>query len=113
MILSVHSNAAYYLVASNAQSHAGGFIFLSNSNGLLVNSSIAVIAKIIKNVMASVAEAEVATLFLNARFCIPLCLALIELGHPQPPTPIRTNISTIDGIANGSIKQNKRKAMDM
>ena len=65
MILSVHSEAVY-LVASNCRSPAGGLIFLGNSNSLLVNSSIAVIAKIIKNVMASAAEAEVAALFPNA-----------------------------------------------
>ena len=63
--------------------------------------------------MASAAEAEVAALFLNARFSIPLRLTLIELGHPQPPTPIRTDNSTADGIANGTIKQKKTKAMDM
>ena len=112
MILSVYSNTVY-LVTSKAQSRADGFIFLGNPNRLLVNSSIAVITKIIKNVMVSTAEAEFAALVLNVRFSIPLCLILIELGHPQPPTPIRTDNSTADGIANGIIKQKKTKAMDV
>ena len=112
MILSVHSEAVY-LVASNCRSPAGGLIFLGNSKGLLVNSSIVVIAKIIKNIMASATEAEVVALFLNARFFIPLCLTLIELGYPQPPTPICTDKSTADGIANGTIKQKKTKATGM
>ena len=63
--------------------------------------------------MASTVKTEVAALFLNARFSVPLCLTLIELGHPQPLTPICTGNITADGIANGTIKQNKIKAMDM
>ena len=55
----------------------------------------------------------VAALFLNVRFSIPLCLTLIELGHPQPPTPICINNSTADGITNDTIKQKKTKVTDM
>ena len=62
MIRSVHSDAAY-LVASNTRCRADGFILLGNSNEVIVNSSIAFIAKIIKNVMASAAEAEVSASF--------------------------------------------------
>jgi hypothetical protein len=40
---------------------------------------------------------------------IPLRNTIIELGHPQPPTPIQTDNSTAAGFANNTIKQ----AMDM
>ena len=38
---------------------------------------------------------------------------LAELGHPQPPTPIRTDNSTANGIVNSTIRQNRSKAIDM
>ena len=38
---------------------------------------------------------------------------LIEIDHPQPPTPIQVDNSTAVGIANKSIKQKMSKAMDM
>ena len=58
MILAVDSDAAC-LVAPEARSRAGGFHHLGNRDGSMLNGSVAVIAKIIKNVMASAAEAEV------------------------------------------------------
>jgi hypothetical protein len=36
-----------------------------------------------------------------------------ELGHPQPPTPIKTDNSTACGIANNTLKQCKSRSMDM
>ena len=63
--------------------------------------------------MALAAEAEIAALFLNARLVIPLRTALIEMGHPQPATKIKTDNNTADGFVNGTIKQNKTKAVKM
>ena len=112
MILSVDSDAAY-LVAPRARSRAGGFLYLGNKAGNLMNGSIAVIAKIIKNVVTSAAEAEVAALFMNAQLAAPLRTTLEELGHPQPPTPMKTDNTTANGIINGTVKQNRSKAIDM
>ena len=112
MILTIDSDAAY-LVAPQARSRAGGFHYLGNKDGTLFNGSIAVIARIIKNVMASAAEAEVGALYLNAQAAVPLRTTLNELGHPQPATPIKTDNSTADGILNGTIKQQRSKAIDM
>jgi hypothetical protein len=67
MILHNHSNAAY-LVASEAQSRVGGYTYLGNTNTntlQIINGPILVIAKIIKSVMSSAAEAEVGALFMN------------------------------------------------
>ena len=61
MILHVESDATY-LVCPKARSRAGGFHYLSNKDGTLMNSPIWVLAKVIKNVMASAAEAELASL---------------------------------------------------
>ena len=71
MILQVHSDAAFD-VASESQSRAGGYHFLGNKNLTKFNATILVIAKIIQGVMASAAEAEVGSLFINAQEAIPI-----------------------------------------
>lgn len=111
MILHIDSDAAY-LVESGARSRAGGFFYLGNKDGKLINGSILILAKIIKFVMSSAAEAEIAALFMNAKLAVPLRQALIEMGHPQPATKIKTDNSTANGIINGTITQNRSKAID-
>jgi hypothetical protein len=86
---------------------------LSSKDGTLFNGPIIVLAKIIKNVMASAAEAEVAGIYLNAQEGVSERNCLIEMGHPQPPTPIRTDNTTARGIVTGTIKQKRSKAIDM
>mmetsp|Transcript_2562 Transcript_2562/g.5252 ORF Transcript_2562/g.5252 Transcript_2562/m.5252 type:complete len:157 (-) Transcript_2562:130-600(-) len=112
MILNVESNAAY-LVHPKALSRAGGYLFLGNAARTQFNGPILVLAKIIKNVMASAAEAEVGALYTNAQEAIAIRQCLIELGHPQPPTPMKMNNSTAQGILTGTIKQKQTKAIDM
>ena len=66
-----------------------------------------------KNAMASAAEAEVGVLHMNAQEAVGVRNALEEMGHPQPPTPIKTDNSAAQGIVNGAIKQKRSKAIDM
>ena len=106
MILNVDSDAAY-LVHPKARSRAGGYLFLGNADRTQFNGFILVLAKIIKNVMASAAEAEVGALYMNAQEALAIRQCLIELGHPQPPTPMKTDNSTAQGILNGTIKQKR------
>ena len=84
MILFIDSDASY-LVEPMARSQAGGFFYLGNKDGSIVNGSILVLAKVIKFVMSSAAEAEISALFMNAKLAIPLRQALINMGFPQPP----------------------------
>ena len=112
MWLYVDSDAAY-LVARMARSRVGGFHYLGNRDGKLINGSINVLAKLIKNVMSSAAEAECGGLYMNAKAAVPERTTLIELGHPQPPTPLKTDNSTADGIMNKTVKQQRSKAIDM
>jgi hypothetical protein len=58
-------------------------------------------------------EAEFAGLFHNAKDGAMIRNILNELGWPQPPTPIQTDNSCAAGITNGTIRQQKSKAMDM
>ena len=89
MILSCESDAAY-LVAPKSRSRAGGYHYLGNKTGTQFNGPIYVLAKIIKAVMGSAAEAEVGGLYMNALELSPMRTTLEELDHPQPPTPLKT-----------------------
>ena len=91
MILARHADAGL-LNESGAISRAGAHIILSeNEPKPKLNGPILTIAQIIKIVMASAAEAEMAALFIKAKNMIPLRHALIQIGRPQPQTPIQTD----------------------
>ena len=62
------------------------------------NVSVLTIAQVIKNVMSSAAEAELASLFTIAKEMIPLRQALTEMGWPQSATPIQCDNSTAVGV---------------
>ena len=70
MILQLDSDASY-LVCPEVRSRIGGYFSLWDKDNTLFNGPIHVLAKIIKGVMASASEAEVAALFMNARETIP------------------------------------------
>ena len=112
MVLQSHSDAAY-LVAQHSRSQMGGFHFLGSHDRTKFNGHIFVLAKIIQNVMASAAEAEIGALFMNAQQGVLIRNCLNDLGHPQPPTPLTTNNSTARGIIRGTMKQKMSSAMDM
>ena len=103
MILHIHSDASY-LSEKRARSRAGGHFFLSNHASTFPNGPVHTVSSILRNVMASAAESEIGAAFTNAQSALPLRQALIDLGHPQPPTPIRTDNSTANGFLNETIK---------
>jgi hypothetical protein len=113
MILAVHSDAGY-LNERKSQSRAGGHFYLSSdvpyppNNGAILN-----IAKVINAVVSSAAEAELGALFINAREAVYLPRILVEMGHPQPKTPIQTDNSTAEGFINSKIQPKRTKSMDM
>ena len=80
MILAAHSDAGF-LNKSKARSRAGAHIFLSeNDPKPKLNGLVLTLAKIIKSVMDSAAETEMAALYITAKNMIPLCNTLIEMG---------------------------------
>ena len=82
--------------------------------GKLFNGAIfTLLAKIIKSVMQSAAEAECGGLYKNAKEAVPMRITLEELGHPQSATPIRTDNSTADEKMNKTVEQKQSKSMDM
>ena len=114
MILHIHRNAMY-LTEPKARSHAGGNQYMGNlpSQPIILNGPVVNISKVTKGVMSSTIEAEIMALFLNAKGGTVLCTTLIEMGHPQPATPMETDNSTVCGIMNQTVKQVRSKAIDM
>jgi hypothetical protein len=121
MILHIHSDASY-LSESEARSRAGGFFFLSspvldtpdpNAPPPPFNGAIHIHCSIMKMVLSSAAEAELGALFFNAKDGAMLRTTLIDMGHPQPLTPIQTDNACAAGIANDTVKQRRSKAIDM
>jgi hypothetical protein len=70
-----------------------------------LNGSILNVAFVINNVFASAADSEVVACFHNAQSSSPLRVTLTEVGHIQPPTPLRTDNSTAFRILNKTIKK--------
>jgi len=121
MVLWTHSDASY-LSAPQSRSRAAGYSFLSSrptspptatDPAPPHNGPVHVLCQIMRQVVASAAEAELGALFLNAQAICPIRVALEELGHPQPPTPLQTDNNTASGIVNDTVKQRRSKAIDM
>ncbi len=107
MILKVHSDASY-LSTPKARSQAGGYFFPGSlphdGDPIRLNGAIHITCTILMLIAALAAEAELGALFLNAQEAKIMQLILIELGHPQPPTPIHINNTTTVGTVNNTVK---------
>jgi len=121
MVMWMHSDASY-LTAPKGCSCAAGYLFLSSWSTTppsatepapLDNGPIHVLCQIMCQVMSSTAKAELGALFLNAQTSCPIHIALDELGHPQPATPLQIDNNTASSIINDTVKQKCSKAVDM
>jgi hypothetical protein len=63
--------------------------------------------------MSSAVEGELGALFINAKTAISMRHTLEELGHPQPPTPMKTDNKTAHDLLTNKIMPKALKAMDM
>ena len=66
-----------------------------------------------RNIMASVAEAEYGTILVNAQTAVPIRTNLTEMGWKQGPTAIQVDNPTAVGIVTKEFLQKKSKATDM
>ena len=112
MIMHVDSDAAY-LIAPGAKSRIAGYYYLSNAAGTLNNPPFHVLCKLLRHVVASAAESETAGTFFNGREIIYLRRHLISLGHPQPPTILKTDNSTTAAFISKNMKIKRSKSWDM
>jgi hypothetical protein len=105
MCLHIKSDASY-LSETKAGSRAAGYHYLSDSPTdptkapkpddppCMSNGPINILSSIMREVLASASEAELAALFHNGKESASERQCLEELGHPQPPTPMVTDNST-------------------
>ena len=115
IVLAINSDAAY-LVLPNAKSRIAGYYYLTSdliNDVPPINAPVLVICKTLKHVVSSAAEAKTAGVFTNAQIALPIRHTLEALGHPQPPTPIKTDNSTVIGFVNNNIQQKRSKSWDM
>ncbi len=113
MVLAAHSDASY-LTETNARSRAGAHIFLSEDDPIPRNNGpVLTLSQVLKFVMASAAEAELAALYNTAREMIPLRNALEEMGWKQPRSPIQTDNSTATRFIHDTIVQRRIKMIWM
>lgn len=114
MQLKIHSDTSY-LNEPKARTRAAGHHYLGNiredpnfQNGPILNPT-----GVLRHIVSSAAEAEVGGLFINAKEGTVIRTTLEEMGWPQQPTPLQTDNTTANGIANDNIKQQRSRAMDM
>ena len=108
-----HSDTAY-LNKTRDRSPIGAYIlFLEDSAVLRLNGPVLTVAQILKFVMSSAAKAELAGLFITAESMAPMRKTCIEVGWPQPRSPIQTDNSTAVGVTNNTIVIRYIKSMDM
>jgi hypothetical protein len=113
MVLAAHSDASY-LSKPNARSRARGhFFLLSDSTIPQNNGAVLNIAHIIKHVMSSATEAELAGLYIMACKAVYIRIILEEMRHKQPETPLQTDNSMAKAVTNGKVQPKRTKAMDM
>ena len=113
MTLACHSYALY-LSKTKAISRVGGNFFLSeNDKTLRKNGAVLNIYQIIKVVMALSAEAEIGAMHLNAHEPVQKIIPIVEMGHPQPRTPMQNNNLAAYLAVTNNIQPIITKAMDM
>ena len=113
MQLQVVSDAAY-LVSTETKSRAAGFYTLEPTNIVeKPNGAVHTLCRTIKNIMSSAAEAEMGSLYINAKEAIPIRQDLNEMGHKQSPTYLETDNTTAYGILTKTLKPKLSRAFDM
>lgn len=81
MILALDTDASY-LSEPRVRSSAAAYYYLTKKdNPDFHNGAVLVLSAIIKHVMASASEAELAALFYGCRGAVPLRTTLLEMGR--------------------------------
>ena len=117
MQLMIDTDAAY-LVAPGAKSRIGGYFYLGCGDTETVqnqppNAPVHVECTLLKNIVASAAEAETGGIFNNCQIGIHIKRLLEVLGHQQRDIPVKTDNATACAFANNTFRQKRSKAWDM
>ncbi len=113
MILAAHT-ATSYLSEPGGKNRAAGHFYLTNRNDKdFNNKAVLTLSSIIKHVMSSASEAELAALYYGRKQAIPICIALKKMGHKQPtPTPVTTDNITAQGLTTGTMAPKASKSIN-
>ena len=113
MRLFIQSDASY-LSRPKARSVAGGVFYLSNNHQpTYINGPCLAISTIIPVVVSSVAEAEYAAVFMNAKEGVAIRAILDSIGYPQPTTEILCdNLCAVD-LASNTLTPKQTKSIHM
>ena len=119
MVLHIDSDAAY-LVQKHARSRYAGHYYLSDhpppapaKPSPKPNGPILTVCKTLRGIMRSAAESETGGVFKNGQAAIICRTVLLALGHPQPPTPLKTDNTTASSFVHANIRQRRSKTWDM
>ena len=121
MVLHIDLEASY-LSPPYARSRTVGHYYLNNTspnpslpppNSPKRNGPNYTLCKRLRNALASTIKAELAALFHNGQEVAVIRITLMEMGHRQLLTPIKTDNSTTNSIANKSVIPRKTRSMDM
>ena len=113
MILECHSDVSY-LSEPNERIQAGGHLFLSENNETPTNNGeVLNISLIIIVVMSLAVESESRAIYINACEFVQQIISPIEMGHPQPITPMYTNNLAAHSVVMKNINPRRTKAMDI
>ena len=101
----------------NAKSRIAGYFQLNDNPKHIshpnINDAILVVYKILKNNVSSTVKVEIAGIFHNAQYIIPIQCILKAISHIQPPMPIKTNNSIVERFVNNNMHQKRSKSWDM
>jgi hypothetical protein len=101
---------AGYLNETKSCSRAGAHIYLSEYNPIpCFNCTVLTIATIIKFVIALAVEAELTALFIVPHKMVLARQTLIDIGWPQPCSPIQPDNSTAVRVTKKSLSQKEPK----
>ena len=113
MILAVQTNASYLSKLGGKYRAVGHFYLTNRIDEDFNNWAILTLSSIIKHVMSSAMEAELATLYNGCKQAAPIRITLEEMGHPQPaPTPVNTDNITAQGLTMGTMTPKASKSND-
>ena len=118
MILNTYSNTSF-LSEPGSNIRAGGYHYLSTASAdpnnpplkkPPLNGPANFECTTMRNVKARAMEAELGDIFVNFQRGVAMRMALVDMGHAQPPTPEVTDSATGYRFINNNILQRRSRA---
>jgi hypothetical protein len=113
MILAVHTDTSYLSKQEGKNKVSAHFYLTNDGDEEFNNGAILTLSSIIKHVMSSTSEAELAVLYYGCKLAVPLRTTLKEMGNPQHKrTIVTTDNIMAQGLTIGTMTPKASKSMD-